>query len=759
MLKYILKRLGFAILALFVLLVLVFFLMQAVPGYPIVRQNNDTDVTYMEKVRNAGLLENVFVQFWNFLVNLFTTGQFGQIYTNSDKTVYSEMLDPIKYTMVIAAPAFVLSSIIGVVLGIFSAYYRGRFVDVIINALSVLFISIPSFILALYLIKLANVIGLPTQFLIFGSAPPGKVILSMLMPILSMTFTSIPVITYYTRNELVEVFKQDYIKVALAKGYKFRQVVFKYALRNALIPIISVILPSFIAILSGSIIIEKFFNVPGTANILIDSISTKEFYIVVFSAVFYGAIYFLLQIIVDVSYTFIDPRIVLAEKKANSWTKKISYWYARKKKLNLLLNQDKYFNYFNKKIDQNIEVVDNNNDVSNRFETDSEEVIMDYDNVVIYNEQKPIPNVSQHLFKEVDIFSFSSEQIAGKPTKYATDVMKRFFKSKSALIFTIILALIVVVSLIVSLANLKTVNLPITDSLPGSVLSYLPTRIPWLGISGVSDVVIDNDTYIALLPYNDQYDLWSTVENIGGQWKIYDFNPYNIPSLSNITLLMGTDGLGRNWSTLLWVATIKSLLFALVVAVPSMIIGTVYGAIAGSYAGRWPDTIMMRIIEILTSVPLILWIMILGLIFGGNTLNLFVIGIALILVNWMGPASTTRTYILKYKDAEFIQAAKTLGASKARIIFNHMLPNILGRLFVRLVNMIPRIIFFEASLVFLGLKSADEISLGTMIETARQNQYIHLLLGPTIMMVLITLSSQIIANNLNDSLDPKVSGD
>ena len=99
------------------------------------------------------------------------------------------MINPIKYTMVIAAPAFILSSIIGVMLGIFSAYYRGRVVDVIINGVSVLFISIPSFILALYLIKLSNVIGLPTQFLIFGSAPTGKVILSMLMPILSMTLT------------------------------------------------------------------------------------------------------------------------------------------------------------------------------------------------------------------------------------------------------------------------------------------------------------------------------------------------------------------------------------------------------------------------------------------------------------------------------------------------------------------------------------------------------------------------------------------
>lgn len=763
MFRYFIKRIGFAILALFVLLVLVFFLMQAIPGYPIERQNNDTDATYMQKVAEAGLLDNIFVQFWEFIKNIFVKGEFGKIYSNSSKTVITEMLDPIKYTLTIAIPSFVLASIIGISLGITSAYFRGRIVDIVINIVSILFISVPSFILALYLIKLANVIGLPTQFLIFGSAPPGEVIKSMIMPILSMTLTSIPVITYYTRNEMVEVFKQDYIKVALAKGYKFRQVIFKYAIRNALIPIVATLLPSFLAILSGSIIIEKFFNVPGTADILIDSLNRKEFYIVIFSAIFYGAIYFLLQIIVDISYTLIDPRIVLAEKKANSWYRQIKAKIIRNNKLKLLLNENKFINYFNKKVE-----IDNNDDEvinlnANKFINDSEETIIDYDNVIIQEDVDNITPISAEHFAPVDIYNLSSDQIAGKPTKYITDVFKRFFKSKSAIIFTSIFGLIILLGIIFSLVNLNTINTPISTNIPASIIAYLPPRIPWLGIDGVSDTLVDRDTYQSLLNIANNYgvSLWSKAEAIGNgeQWLLYNFNPYNIPGLENVTVFMGTDGLGRDWNNMLWVATMKSLLFALLTAIPSVIIGIIYGAISGSYAGKWPDTVMMRIIEILSSVPLILWIMILGLLFGGSTLNLFSIGLALVLVNWMGPAVITRTYILKYKDAEFVQAAKTLGASKFRIIFNHMLPNISGRLFVNLVNMIPRIIFFEASLVFLGLKSANETSLGTMIETARQNQYTHLLLGPTIMMILITLCAQVIANNLNDSLDPRVSGD
>ncbi len=319
MFKYFLKRIGFAAFALFVLLVLVFFLMQAVPGYPVERPNNATDEQYMELVRAQGLLDNVFVQFGRFLKGFFTEGSFGIIYRNGE-SVTKTMLNPIKYTLMIAGPAFIFSSIIGIILGVISAYYRGRWPDIVINAVAVLFISIPSFVLALYLIQLAGVIGLPTNFI-----PPesnnatsvGKVIESMIVPILSMTLSSISMIVYYTRNELVEVFKQEYIKTALAKGYSFRTVVFKYAIRNAAIPIVSILAPSFVSIISGSIIIEKFFNVPGTASKLLDAIVRKETNIVLFSAVFYSSIYFIIQILADISYSFIDPRIVLAEKIFN----------------------------------------------------------------------------------------------------------------------------------------------------------------------------------------------------------------------------------------------------------------------------------------------------------------------------------------------------------------------------------------------------------------------------------------------------------
>ncbi|MGL4951929.1 MAG: hypothetical protein ACRC4L_02995, partial [Mycoplasma sp.] len=165
MFKYFLKRVGFTIIALVILLLLVFFLMQAVPGYPIPRDIKDTDESYLLKVKNAGLLENVFVQLWTFISNLFKTGEFGQIYT-SPKTVYETMLDPIKYSLLIAGPSFILAAIIGISLGVVSAYYRGKWPDVVINGVSVLFVSVPSFIFALYLLQLAGLMGLPTQFIV-----------------------------------------------------------------------------------------------------------------------------------------------------------------------------------------------------------------------------------------------------------------------------------------------------------------------------------------------------------------------------------------------------------------------------------------------------------------------------------------------------------------------------------------------------------------------------------------------------------------
>ncbi len=338
MIKYIIKRLVFSLIALFVLLVLIFALMQLIPGFPIVRTQHDSDASYHAKLAAAGLTKDPFSQFWIFFAGMFH-GHFGQVFNGSITDTTTYFLRPMSNTLLIAGPAFILSSIIGVLLGIVSAYYRGRWPDTLINIIAVAFVSIPSFIFALYLIELAGLIDMPVQFIAPDAegATAALVIQSAIMPILAMTLASVSMLTYYTRNELVDVFKQDYIKTALAKGISFRKVVFTHAIRNAMIPIMAALLPSFMTILSGSIIIETFFNVPGTASKLISAVQTKEMYVVMFSAFFYSSIYFILQIVVDVAYTFVDPRIVLAEKSDASYYKQAKAMFLRNREFKAVI--------------------------------------------------------------------------------------------------------------------------------------------------------------------------------------------------------------------------------------------------------------------------------------------------------------------------------------------------------------------------------------------------------------------------------------
>ncbi|MDE5599844.1 MAG: ABC transporter permease subunit [Ureaplasma sp.] len=784
MLKYIFKRILFAALALLILLVLVFFLMQAIPGYPLRREQTWTDQQYLEHLQTLGLLENPIVQFFKFIGGIFQ-GEFGTVYNSNGQSVVQTALVPMQYTIMVAVPAFILSAVLGIGFGVLSACYRGKWVDTLINIIAVLFLAIPSFIFALYLIKLAGLIGLPTSFIAPGSGPIAQVIASMIMPILSMTLASISVILYYTRNELVDVFKQDYIKTALAKGISFRKIIFTHALRNALIPILAALLPSFLSILTGSIIIETFFNIPGSSRILINAIQDKEIYIVVFSTLFYSGIYFLLQILVDISFTFIDPRIKLATNNNISLFQRIKNRIKRQQSKQELLSSN--YSYFKDNIVFNTNVNNSLNVgqidlLSGASEYSAKQILsMQNSSLPTRNEinlaKDMIPvqtqitenyelssfvqtKIKNDSFKQVLNYSHNNEQIVGKPTTYIKDVFKRFFKSKTAIVFTILLGIIFLLSIIIPLATPNSTNVAIGGLHP-SLTAYLPPRIPLLGMNGiVSEYVVNSDTYQLLLGLKEKFpDLFTGVTELSnGSFALINYNPYVLPELKNLYLFMGTDGLGRDWSSMLWYATAKSLVIAIIASFGSTLIGTIYGAVAGSFAGKATDTIMMRIVEIISGVPLIVWVLIISMVVSGGSLDIFTICFTLIITSWMGSAVVARTFVMKYKDSEFVQAAQTLGASRTRIIFSHLLPNIIGRLLVVFVNKIPVIIFFETSLVFLGLKSTSEVSLGTMINTAWQDGYWWLLLGPTFNLVLTTLSSIIIANNLNDAIDPQIVG-
>ena len=738
MFKYVMKRIFYALITLIVLMTILFFLMQLIPGFPIEKALNETEEAFQSRLRSLGLLDSPLVQYFNFWNRLFTRGEFGIIFRNSGNVV-NEFIEPVKYTLLIALPAFVISSILGVIFGTIAAYNRGKWQDTVINAFSVLFISIPSFVLALYLIQFAGALGLPTNVVVPGSSgfTVGKMLLSLIIPITSMVLTSVSTTVYFTRNELVEIFKQEYIKTALSKGMSFRVVVFKHAFKNASIPVLYSLLPSLLLIISGSIIIERFFNVPGTASLVITAVQTNEYYIVLFSALFYSSIYFLMQIVFDALSTIIDPRIKLAEKSGTSYFEQIKSYIARKKDVSY---SPKVQTILENKVLKSATISQKETKYNLNFARPE----VKYDGIQEFDKK---------LFKRIDSNSLNNNEILGKPHTQLTDIYKRFITNKFAVLCSVIITLIILLSIFIPIFG-PAINTPLTSDLK-DIISFLPPRIPWLGIDGTVTQIMSQE----------KFESWSTALNgqleyvkIGNGLFEVTFNPYKLPALANFYPLFGTGPQGRDWMHVLWISTSNSLFIALLVSLFSTIIGSIYGANADFNAGKPVDTFMMRVVELISGVPTIVWILVITFAFSGGGLSMGTIAGALIFTSWIWPATTARIFVLKYKDSDFINASKTLGANKTRLIFTHLLPNISGKLMVRFVNQIPKIIFFETSLVFLGLKAPTDASLGTMIETARQTGYVHLLLAPTLIIVIITLCAQIIANAFNDSLDPRVIG-
>ncbi|WPL38013.1 ABC transporter permease [Malacoplasma iowae] len=330
MLNYILKRIGFALLALFILITLIFFLTNLLPGFPIEKSQQESNEEFFKRLEGLGLTKPVVEQYALFWKKWITTGQFGTNYRESI-SIEDKFLRVMPYTMALAGIAFVLSVIIGVFFGVLAAVYRGRWQDTLINVVSVFFLSVPSFVVATFLIRWAADGGWPITFpaLDSSSFDPIKLIKTSLLPISALVSSLTPTIVYYTRNEMVDVLNQDYVKTALSKGLTYPTVLFKHCLRNASIPVLSVIIPSFLIIVGGSIIIEKFYGVPGIANQLVDAVQQKQIYLLMFNALVISGIYFALQIFADVLYTFIDPRIKLAKSNSLAWYMKLYKWSQR----------------------------------------------------------------------------------------------------------------------------------------------------------------------------------------------------------------------------------------------------------------------------------------------------------------------------------------------------------------------------------------------------------------------------------------------
>lgn len=341
MLKYILKRLGLLTITLVIIIVAVFFLLQLMPGYPKAIQTQIDQAKTQQEVKailaSFQPKSNVFERFGDYISGIFH-GDFGKYYTSPSTSIATLFLKPMKYTLVITGPAFLIGTLFGLVFGFIAGYKRGKWQDISLNLFATFFIAVPSFVLATFVLAFGRKVGLPVDWQ--NAQLLGKTFTILLLPIFIITITSFATLTYFIRNEVVEVLTSDYINIARAKGVSETGIFFKHVVRNVSIPIVAITLPSFIGIVMGSLIIEVFFGIPGSSHIFANAIQEKETYVVMFSTVFFTALGLLISIVTDVIFVLLDPRIKLAEASKRPLILTIKAYFNRQKQLKELKTQE-----------------------------------------------------------------------------------------------------------------------------------------------------------------------------------------------------------------------------------------------------------------------------------------------------------------------------------------------------------------------------------------------------------------------------------
>lgn len=308
MMRYILKRLLISIATLFVILTVLFLMTRLMPGSPF---NNEKLSPEQIAVIEAkyGLDKPVPIQYINYLKNMLM-GDFGVSYVlYKNQAVSSLVFTAAKFSFTYGLAATVLGTIVGMLLGIIAALNRNTIWDTIATIISVLGVSIPSFVFALLmLIIFGTKLGiLPTMFM---KAQPIK---SSILPVVALSVSVVANVARFTRTEMIGVLGSDYIILAQAKGLDRRTLIWRHALRNSLIPVITILGPILVNLMTGTMVVEQICSVPGLGKLLINSIHANDYNIIMACSFLYAFMYIVMMLIVDVAYGIIDPRIRLGK--------------------------------------------------------------------------------------------------------------------------------------------------------------------------------------------------------------------------------------------------------------------------------------------------------------------------------------------------------------------------------------------------------------------------------------------------------------
>ncbi|KAF0370113.1 ABC transporter permease [Pediococcus acidilactici] len=324
--------------------------------------------------------------------------------------------------------------------------------------------------------------------------------------------------------------------------------------------------------------------------------------------------------------------------------------------------------------------------------------------------------LSPDAFKHFKVNTAEQERIAKPALTFSQDAMRRLKKNKAALIslwILIIIAVISILSLWLSPSNPNKQNLN---------YSNLPPKWPGVDLPGLNGYLNGQNKY-------------------AGMGK-------------NVYYLLGTDYLGRDLLSRIMVGTRVSLFIGIVATFFDLTIGVFYGIISG-WRGGMTDTLMQRVIEIISSVPNLVVVILMLQVFKPGMTSII---LAIALTGWVTMARLIRAQTLQLKDQEFVLAARTLGESSVKIAFKHLIPNLSSIIIIQTMFTIPTAIFFEAFLSYIGIGlPAPTASLGTLLSDGQKNLQVlpYQLLCPAIVIVVLMLAFNLLADGLRDAFDPR----
>ncbi|MBN3535099.1 ABC transporter permease [Mycoplasma procyoni] len=319
--KYFFKRLGLAVITFFIIIFIVYMLQASFGNNPFAEDalnakgSGKGTAELIDRAAINGLNRPSIVRFFNWFWDFFFRFDSGVIY--SDTSDYKHNIpklffEPLKWTILVSLPAFILSVIIGTTLGVVAAYNRGKWVDSAITTFVTIFIALPSFVIAHLIVLVTSSLGLPFEFRDPRDASGLLTALSLVTPVIVFTLSSLAGYTIFVRNQVVSVLTSNQVLIAKAKGLTKFEIFRKHVLRNSLVILVGILIFSYIGLLSGSIILEKFFRIPGSSTIIVAYTQKGEINVIMFSLVFFTALSLVTLIIVDMSYAWMDPRIKIA---------------------------------------------------------------------------------------------------------------------------------------------------------------------------------------------------------------------------------------------------------------------------------------------------------------------------------------------------------------------------------------------------------------------------------------------------------------